>query len=379
MSSALVCAVVALALLALWTISFLLAHVVNKDLSTFSNAVRFVCLWRLILVSCAFPLFGSLHVAVWKKFCLYLSWLSEFGAYGPSKKFILFCWWTMSVLSALTLTSIALLDSSLIHGLVCLGIFSVCRFCTSLFPTRVHLPQHGLWFKFTLFFSLWWFCIGFFLLADRNADTAASDSGTPDAANSNQPPRCVMLLHALFAVLSFISIVIAAYYLRHFLDTKILPILAYILIAASVLMFVFGFLGRQSSQCHLFGLFERLFYFSHVVWFYVILCLMIVDQRSWLHLSVRSYHPFPDAMFHSRQSDLSASFLTLVWLWRLCIFSLTIKKLLPLPRSCFSFPCIYHFLSFLRANLHTLLSIVMFVCLVSLSHFLELSATSFLM
>eukprot|EP01112_Ceratiomyxa_fruticulosa_P017456 TRINITY_DN543_c0_g1_i1.p1 TRINITY_DN543_c0_g1~~TRINITY_DN543_c0_g1_i1.p1 ORF type:complete len:244 (-),score=41.31 TRINITY_DN543_c0_g1_i1:25-756(-) len=227
-------AVAALSLLFVWTISFVIAHLVKPTT------------WDPIINA-----------------------VSECGVL-PHKtaKFIWVCWWTMAGISWLLCgclghTMWVLLNGNLsprgIAGIAVLAVFGLSRILTSLFPTDVrdNAPDD---------------------VKARKAETE-KESGDSNKKTYTRDG----ILHLIFAFFSFTCIVFASQLFSSEFESKeyssthlgkyqtLLSSIAWVEVITAVLMIV----GRRFFKDK-FGAIERLFYLAHVLWLYTCTVLLII-------------------------------------------------------------------------------------------------------
>jgi len=203
--------------------------------------------------------------------------VSEYGSHDEvasrSFPFIMGCWWSIGIVSALLATALGLFlehcnpDGWTDHGksmFILLIVFAVCRWGTSLFPVHVKpLPDGGAQPPEPV------------PITDVQADASRQPqmSGRQGGLGGGRRD-CNSLIHMVFAVGSFSTITAASMLSDRVFDTdnldgskvhanhNVLQGFGYAAIATIVLMFV----GRRVRARSYFGLIERLFYCAHVGW-----------------------------------------------------------------------------------------------------------------
>jgi len=208
----------------------------------------------LVVWTAAFSIAHIVRPTTW------LPWRNAVSEYGvlPHKTapWIWVCWWTIAGVAWLLVGGISHIvyvlspNNQLAElGLAILGIFGVARILTSIFPTDV-------------------------------SDNAPEDIKVPRFKSQGRSRNGI--LHLIFAFISFASIVIASIVLGKTLAHS--DFSGTYLGRYSIIMTILGILeavsiaimagGRRCLPGY-FGLLERIFYATHIAWFYATTTLLI--------------------------------------------------------------------------------------------------------
>jgi len=231
----------AMAMLVVWVVCFVGGHVVNRDMTPFVHAV------------------------------------SEYGAWQKSRPFIMGCWWTIACVSILDSACVGVLLNDIPGGIdgygavaiVFLVIFAAARVLTSAFKTDVVDRP------------------GYVLNRDHDTHSREEQPSARPTGDDGRPERSTEgRLHGLFALISFVSILVVAIEIPRAFNVAVLNGtelsnnygVLYGFMWAVIVTLIVMVVSLRIIRLY-FGLTERLFYAAHIGFLFTLTVTLIQQGR----------------------------------------------------------------------------------------------------